>query len=435
MVPPRPVPPRAAPRRVVLVLVAAAVACWAGAVAAVFAGPGEGFIDLVVYRAGGRAWATGVALYGPQFPDLVTPRPLPFTYPPISAVLFAPLAAVPLPVAAAALTAASLAALAGLLLLVARRLEPDPARAALLAGSVVVLGTLSEPVRETLTFGQVNLLLAGLVAADCLLVRTRWPRGALIGLAAAVKLTPAVFVLYFVARRQWRPALVAAAAFGVATGIGFLAAPRSSVGYWFGVLGDPDRIGSAAFASNQSLAGLLRRLGALPPAGTVLWAVLSAVVVLVALVAVHRLRGRADDVGALLVVAAAGLLCSPVSWSHHWVWAAPAVLWAAHRAWGAASWRRWALVVTAGAVFAVGPHWLVSDRDDDIPRWGLAEQLVGNAYLWCALAVLLGALAAGLRTRVTGTPPAPARGHVAWPRSGRHRAVIVERPQVAGSVD
>lgn len=55
--------------------------------------------------------------------------------------------------------------------------------------AVAGVSVLLEPVRETLWFGQVNVILGVLVAADCLLPRTKWPRGLLIGLAAAIKLT------------------------------------------------------------------------------------------------------------------------------------------------------------------------------------------------------------------------------------------------------
>ena len=62
-----------------------------------------------------------------------------------------------------------------------------------------------EPVRNTLNYGQVNVALMALVAADCLAAAPRWPRGALVGLAAAVKLTPAAFVLFFLLRRDSGP--------------------------------------------------------------------------------------------------------------------------------------------------------------------------------------------------------------------------------------
>lgn len=398
------------------------IVSWALVVWLVLGAP-PGFIDLMVYRAGGHAWASGIPLYGPEFPPLVEALPLPFTYPPIAAVLFAALAAVPFPVAAVLLAAASLACLAFVGWLTARRLEPDRWRAIQLASVAVVLGTLTEPVRETLTFGQVNLLLMGLVAADCLLPRTYWPRGMLIGLAAAIKLTPLVFVLFFLAHRQLRPVLVAGAAFAVATAVGFLAAPAASVTYWFGgVLTDPARIGSPGFPSNQSLAGLLHRVGVAAPWHTALWLVAALAGLAACCLAVRRLRSRGCDVAALLAVAAAGLLASPVSWSHHFVWVVPALIWCAHRALLSSRW--WPVVVALAAVVAVGPHWLVANRQDHLPDWGIGEQLIGNAYVWAAtLALLMGMRrqSTDISLRCSSSPPSPARPFrsSAVPNSGR----------------
>ena len=384
-----------------LVLLAGLTVAWALVIWLLLGGP-PGFIDLMVYRAGGYAWTHGVPLYGAEFPALITLLPLPFTYPPISAVLFAPLAVLSFPLAAGLLAAASLACLVFTSAVTARRLETDRWRVVQFAAVAVVLGTLTEPVRETLTFGQVNLLLMALVVADCLLVRTPWPRGALIGLAAAIKLTPAVFVLFFLAHRQWRPVLVAAATFAVVTVAGFLAAPGASATYWFGgVLTDPARIGSPAFPSNQSLAGLLHRWEL--PAGwqTGMWLLGVPAVVVVGWLAVRRLRASGQDVPALLVVAATGLLASPVSWSHHYVWVVPALVWCAHQAlhsswgWGSARW--WALLIVMAGVFGYGTHWMVATREDHVPHWGIGAQIVGNGYVWV---VVLGLLIAAFGPRV-----------------------------------
>lgn len=383
----------------------------------VLGGP-PGFIDLTVYRAGGYAWVHGIPLYGPEFPALVTLLPLPFTYPPISAVLFAGLAAVPFSFAAVLLAVLSLACLVFVGWLTAWYLEPDRWQVFQLAAAAVVLGTLTEPVRETLTFGQVNLLLMALVAADCLLPRTPWPRGALIGLAAAIKLTPAVFVLFFLAHRQWRPVLTAGAAFAVTTAAGFLAAPRASAMYWFGgVLTDASRIGSPAFPSNQSLAGVLHRWSLPTGWQTGIWLLGTLAVVAAGWVAVRRLRRAGQDVCALLAVAATGLLASPVSWSHHYVWVVPALVWCVYRVLRTP--RLWPLFVALAAVFIYGPHWLVASRQDHLPHWGLGAQIVGNGYVWVAVLVLLAAVS-GWSKGPPGQPVEPAQpggANLSWVRS------------------
>jgi alpha-1,2-mannosyltransferase len=83
-----------------------------------------------------------------------------------------------------------------------------------------------EPVRTTLALGQINIVLMALVAFDLLLPSTwftvagrtvGWPRGVLTGIAAAIKLTPLVFLLYFLARRDLRGAVSLAGSFLVTT--------------------------------------------------------------------------------------------------------------------------------------------------------------------------------------------------------------------------
>lgn len=340
----------------------------------------QGWIDLQVYRLGGRAWLDGTQLYGVLLPAAAD-QWLPFTYPPLAAVLFVPLTLLPLPAALAVLTAASLAALAFVAGLVARRVGWRPRLGLVGVGGALVVGLALEPVRETLWFGQVNLVLMAMVAADCLLPRTPWPRGLLIGLAAAVKLTPAVFVLFFLPRRDWKPVATALAAFVGASVLGAVLAPSAWGSYWFGVLLEPDHIGGAAYAANQSFRGALHRLALPQTVETITWLALVAAAVAAGWVAVLRLRRAGRDVEAMLVVAAVGLLCSPVSWSHHWVWVVPALVVLAASANRRIRWTAAALA----AVFLVGPHWLFpkgDDRELSLLGW---QQVVLDAYVVVAI--------------------------------------------------
>ena len=110
---------------------------------------------------------------------------------------------------------------------------------------------LLEPVRTTLAYGQINIVLMALVALDGLTEEPRWPRGALVGLAAAVKLTPAAFVLFFLLRRDYRAAAVAGVSFAAATVAGFALAGHDSVRYWTAAVFQTGRIGGPATAANQ----------------------------------------------------------------------------------------------------------------------------------------------------------------------------------------
>jgi alpha-1,2-mannosyltransferase len=325
-------------------------------------GFGDGLLDLRVYLAGGDAWWSGTGLYGPEFK---APLGLPFTYPPFAAMLFSGLSPLPMPLVAVLFTAAGIALFTAACHVATLRSPVPWAGFGAAAGCLLL-----EPLRVGLDLGQINMVLIGLVAADCLLPRTPWPRGLLVGLAAAIKLTPAIFVLFFLARRRWRPALTAVATFAGAGLLGWVLAPEQSRQFWFTAMLDPGRVGGLAYSGNQSLRGLLVRLGA----SEHVWMALCVVVLAVTVFALPRLR---DDLTAVLAVAAAGLLISPVSWSHHWVWVAPALLVL-----------RGPVRIAVVAVFALGPHWLLPSAGDRELAWTWWQHLIGNAYVWLALAFL-----------------------------------------------
>src|SRR5919112_4184156 len=119
-----------------------------------------------------------------------------------------------------------------------------------------------EPVRETLTFGQVNTLLLTLVAGDVLFGLSegrRWA-GVGIGLATAIKLTPGVFILYLLVTRRWRAAGTAIGTAAAATLGAAAIFPDQSREFWTSPLCDTNRVGVLSYVSNQSLRGYLARL-------------------------------------------------------------------------------------------------------------------------------------------------------------------------------
>lgn len=349
----------------------------------------RGYIDLQVYRDGAAMWLDG-DLYGVW--ANVEGLWLPFTYPPLAAVAFVPLTAVGLPAAAAVVFLTSILALVFTLWLVLRRIAPsmDRYRAAAVVLAVAGLSLFAEPVRENLSFGQVNIVLMAMVAADTLTRSPRWPRGMLIGVAMAVKLTPAGFLLYFLVKRDWR-ALATAAGSGVtATGVGALLAPDDSRRYWFEILRDTSRIGEPSYATNQSLKGMLFRLGLDGSVATVLWLTIGLGCVVLGALWMRRLFDADDDVSALLVNATVLLLISPVSWSHHWVWIAPAVVIFGHaaatgRLSRGALWAGCAAVV----VYAVGIHLYLPRHHGVELTWSWWQQIIGNGFALAALAILI----------------------------------------------
>jgi alpha-1,2-mannosyltransferase len=365
-------------------------------------------VDLDVYRIGGRAWLSGAHLYGALPPTMSGAR-LPFTYPPVAAILLSPLAMVPVAVASAVLTTAS----AGLLALVLRACLRSLDRTGEHLGGWSVWwllppALLLEPVRNTLTYGQVNIVLMALVAADCLAPSARWPRGSLVGLAAAIKLTPAAFVLFFLLRRDWRAAGMAAVSFLAATGVGFALAWRDSVQYWTRTVFDASRVGGLPYASNQSVVGVLARFGVSHHDLAEFWLLAAIAVVVAAWRGMRRCFAASQDCLALSLNGLAALLISPISWSHQWVWCVPALVALAsvglrHRA-------RGLLAATAAGlvIFAIGPQWLLPHGHFRELGWSTWQQIFGSAYVGFAAIILVMAAVgmSGLMVRAPRAQPA-----------------------------
>lgn len=197
-------------------------------------------IDLGVYRIGGRTWLDGGNLYG-RLPATRAGVGLPFTYPPVAAVLLSSLSLLPMTVASTMLTLGSIALLAVVVLMFLRRAAGPAAASPWALAWLLSLVLFLEPVRDTLGFGQVNLVLMALVSLDCLAEAPRSPRGAVTGLAAAIKLTPAMFVLYFLVRRDRRAACTTAVSFAAVTALGFAVDWHDSVRYWTSIVIRPGR--------------------------------------------------------------------------------------------------------------------------------------------------------------------------------------------------
>ena len=340
------------------------------------------WVDLDVYVAGGRAVLDRADLYAVSVHDL------PFTYPPFAAALFAPLALLPEGAARLVMTAATVVALGGAVEVLRRRLALAPTAVV----PVVLVGFALEPFLRTALLGQVNALLIALVVLDCLVVPPRH-RGWLVGVAAGVKLTPAIFVVWFLLRREWGAAARAAAG-GLGTVIiGFLAAPSPSWFYWTGGFGDLGRFGAASVlgVDNQSSSAVIARLAGLTSVPTVLVLMCGIVSIGLAVLAARACLRREDEVGALLAVAVGGLLASPVSWSHHWLWVVPLLVWCV-------AWRQRVAAVVLAATFWLGPFWAVYRVEPSVEPYPTPARVAATVYAVFGV-VLLAVLA---RTRQGG---------------------------------
>lgn len=342
-------------------------------------------VDLQVYRAGGLALRQGVPLYADDFSQrLGTPTGLLFTYPPSAALFFVPMSLLPFGAALVVHELVNIAAIGAITVIVGRHLGWSPRRTTLTAFALTAAAPAFEPVRETLHFGQINLVLLVMICADCLLPRLgRLPRGLLTGIAAAVKLTPAVLVLYFLARRDWKAAATMTATTVVLTLLTFAVLPHDSWQFWTHALFDNNRIGDVFYSYNQSLSGELARLGLDGGAHQALWALGVLIVVPAGFVAAQRAVRAGDQLGSLLVVAAVGLIASPISWDHHFSWVLVAVPALALVPRG----RRW-LAVLALAVFTAPLH-IIWPNTREVHWTAWWQHLTGNLYLVAAIGVVI----------------------------------------------
>jgi hypothetical protein len=266
----------------------------------------------------------------------------------------------------------------------------------------------AEPATTNFALGQVNIILCWAVVED-VLGRRRWFTGALVGVAAGVKLVPAIFIVYFLLTRRWRAAAVSAGVAAATVIVGAVMMPLSSRLYWSGlgelqnrVAGDPLRGDGLDQVGNQSVLGALHRLTG--DDMRVVWVVIGAVILIIAGVRVWSVRGPGRAVESLVVLALAGLLVSPVSWTPHWIWITPLVIVLLVRAKETPSALGWLGAVLAAVwVFTVAIRlvWLGdgTGADPEIARY--YRMLAANSY------VLLAALSLAYLCWPTGPSAVP----------------------------
>ncbi|MGW1057445.1 glycosyltransferase family 87 protein [Micromonospora rubida] len=358
------------------------------------------FFDLKIYMRAMDWWAAGNPLYDYAQPDRVQGE-LYFTYPPLSALLLRPFALLPL-----GLTIAVFTVLTALAVVVTTRwlLAPVIARHGLPRTFTLTVAVLLvfavESTRETITFGQINMLLVVLILADLLFgvpQGRRWA-GVGVGLATALKLYPGIFIVYLLATRRWREAAVASATAAGATLLVAAVAPSDSWRFWTHELWATNRVGRTDYTGNQSLFGLLSRFTAPAEPNRALWLALALLVAGYGLWRAARAASAGDALTGLTLTGLVGALVSPITWTHHIYWFVPAVVVLVDAALGTnpatpggARRRRWltGLAVFTGAVIIYG---VVSFHD-----WGVApvhtdspgEFLVRNTYVLLSLLLLV----------------------------------------------
>jgi hypothetical protein len=348
--------------------------------------PGQRMVDLDVYRTGGLSVLQGQPLY-----TILTqpPQLLPFTYPPTAALFAVPLALLPWPVAQLVWVPVIYGPLAVVIWFafapLLRRAGSGRMQAVVFAVLFAACAYLF-PLRDEMRFGQVDMVLLAMALADCAARAPRWPRGALVGLATAIKLVPGVFIVYLWLSGR-RRAAVTAAIVALAWTLGaWLVLPQDSTTYWTSVIFQSGRFGSNAGTSNQSLRGILLREFLPGQAPGVVWAVLALAVAVAGFAVVSRLARESRQTEAIAVTALLGVLLSPVSWIHHFL--VVVVVIGAILADGRSPWRT-AIAAGTAVFFALTVPWAgqVLLGVHDVPVQ--AARVVQDAFGLAALALLV----------------------------------------------
>ncbi len=408
--------------------------------------------DVYVYWYALNNWFNGNSLYDwYALPDY---KMYPFTYPPFGAWSLSPLTWFDYETAARLMIMAIALQTAVIVALIGRSLGWSWGSAfAIAPWAAILVQQCLEPFNQSVGFAQVNTAMMALVMIDVAAPDSWKGRGVASGLAAAIKLTPAIAVLIFLLRRQWRSAITMVTTSLTVTLLSWIISPSESARFFFDAMWDPQRAGDAYYTSNQNLKGFVAR--ALPENA---WSITWAIAVVLALVAAVWLclriqaaatsvvtsRSASDDVASGLLNTAApatgaaasaalaapasnaaepaasdavatpsavatspaspvlpenlatlltaavimtlGLLVSPITWSHHWVWGLATVVALIAVALRLKSAPLAALALAQGALFIMAPHWWFPYGQVNELHWSVVKQLVGSSYTLAAIA-------------------------------------------------
>lgn len=376
--------------------------------------------DFLIYSDGARTALDGRPLYtAPVGEDGF------FTYPPFAALCFTPFAF--LSGEAGALSWSVLCYLL-LALVIGRTLRlagfrPD-LRLQLTSLALAAAATALEPVRTTLWYGQINILLMALIFLDLSRPEGSKLRGVGAGVAAGIKLIPLIFLPYLVITRQWRAAATAVAAFAATVAVSWAVLPGDSVQYWFHAVRDTSHIGELFHPANQSVNGFLARIWKPDPSPGWLWPVLASAVIAIGLCLAKTAHDRGEGPLGLLLVGLTSCAASPFTWGHHWVWFAPFAAWLLAQAVHAfgkrdTAWISWASAAGALDAWAFVWPWHKPPSTPEDPRvvpgvfyhfldagspW--YRHIASGWYVLAYLAILVGT-ASWLRAARPGGRPAP----------------------------
>ena len=287
-----------------------------------------GGLDFSIYRMGAMTIFDNEGftedLYAPVFIEIGVLK-LPFTYPPFAALVFLPFAFLPLEVGKAIMVLGTTAA-AWWLSATIYNYAQTSGRALPLQGRLGRTGTIAVltivvmlcgPWRRTFHLMQINPLIMALILADFVRPATRVPRGVLIGIAGGVKLTPLVFGLILLVRRDWKGIATLGATFFGTIALGFILMPKDAPEFWFSALTNPSRVGGLNFVDNVSIQGWLLHFGLSESAVKPVYYALALVTIVLTAALLYQLERRGAALAQVAVTASLMVALSPISWSHH----------------------------------------------------------------------------------------------------------------------
>ena len=310
--------------------------------------------DLDVYLRGARDLAQGKSLYEPFVQQSGDPAlRTAFIYPPLFAILMLPFLLLPAAAVPMAWLLVTHATLVLAFVLLMRRL-----RASRTIGLLALIVTLAfYPLWVDASQAQANLPILLLITLGVLGVTDGKPRaGIWIGFAAALKLTPALLLIWLLAERRFRAAAWLMGGVVALTSAAALVRPLDSLTYARLVV--PQLAGGTAYYSNESIAGVVARLFTANPYTTPLlilpWARI--LIVVLALGALGVWFWMARRLGDPLMRALSFLpvipLVSALSWEHHLVILLPLV-WSIVAVLSSRGWPLGATAAASGAILAL----------------------------------------------------------------------------------
>ena len=285
-------------------------------------------MDFSIYRLGAMTIFDNEGftqdLYSPTLNDHGVNKP-PFTYPPFAAMLFLPFAFMPLEVGMVIMVVGSAVVAWWISTIIynyvnARGRELPLQQYFGRAGTIAVLTILvvaAGPWQRTLDLIQINPFITALILADFVRPATRVPRGVLIGIAGGVKLTPLVFGLILLVRRDWKGIAALGATFLATIAVGFILLPNEAPQFWFSAISDPSRVGDINFVDNISIQGWLMHFGLKGTALKLGFYALAALSIALVAVLLYQLDRRGKTLAQVAVTGTLMVALSPISWSHH----------------------------------------------------------------------------------------------------------------------